>query len=160
MHHALLARGFDQLDHAILDELQEDGRISVAELARKIHLSAPAVHQRIKRLERAGIIQRYAALVDRESVGYDLLCFVRIGLHALTPPQQEALRAALREIPAVLECYGTAGTQDLMLKVVAHNHRELDALLNERLAALPGVERIETSLVLNEIKPPSPLKVR
>ncbi|CAG0973798.1 partial HTH-type transcriptional regulator LrpC, partial [Anaerolineae bacterium] len=67
----LIDKGFDQLDYAILKELQVNGRVSVADLGRKIHLSAPAVYQRIKRMERAGVIRQYVALIDREAAGYD-----------------------------------------------------------------------------------------
>src|SRR5215217_6333819 len=69
MAKSLFDSGFDQLDRAILEELQVNSRISVADLARKIHLSPPAVHQRIKRLEREGVIQQYVALLNREMVG-------------------------------------------------------------------------------------------
>jgi len=71
---------FDRLDRAIVEELQVNGRISVADLARKVYLSPPAVYQRIKRLERAGMIRQYVALVSREMAGCDLMCFIRLSL--------------------------------------------------------------------------------
>jgi len=91
---------FDQLDRAILEELQVNGRISVADLARKIFLSPPAVYQRIKRLERAGMIRQYVALLDYEMA----------------------------------------------------DHKALERFISEHLMTLPGIEKIETSVVLNEIK--------
>ncbi|MBC7872067.1 MAG: AsnC family transcriptional regulator, partial [Chitinophagaceae bacterium] len=72
MSKTLFGGAIDQLDHAILEELQVNGRISVSDLARKIHLSPPAVYQRIKRLERAEVIRQYVALIDREAAGYDV----------------------------------------------------------------------------------------
>ncbi|MCU0465315.1 MAG: Lrp/AsnC family transcriptional regulator [Anaerolineae bacterium] len=143
---------FDQLDRAILDELQVNGRISVADLARKIHLSSPAVYQRIKRLERAGMIRQYVALVDREQAGYDLMCFIRLSLQQHSREQVEVVIAALADQPGVLECYHTAGTHDLLLKVIAADHRALERFISDHLMTLKGIEKIETSVVLNEIK--------
>lgn len=160
MAQSLLNRGFDQLDHTILHELQVNGRISVADLARKIHLSAPAVHQRIKRLERAGVIQQYVALLNRESVGYDLLCFVRVSLQPHTRENLDELEKAMLAHMAVLECYRTAGNHDILLKIAVHNHRELDEFIGEHLARLPGVDRIETSLVMGEVKTTTALDLK
>lgn len=152
MANAFFQDGFDQLDRAILEELQVNGRISVADLARKIHLSPPAVYQRIKRLERAGVIQQYVALVDREAVGYDLLCFIRISVQPHTDALMQAFQQAVAGLPQVLECYRMAGSYDILLKVVVPNHRQLDQFIRDHLMSLTGVERIETSLVLNEMK--------
>lgn len=143
---------FDQLDRTILEELQMDGRLSIADLARKIHLSSPAVYQRIKRLERAGLIRQYVALLDRERVGYDLLCFVRLSLKQHTREQLAEVQAVIGGLSAVLECYHTAGSYDLLLKVVAADHRALERFISEHLMTLNGIEKIETSVVLNEMK--------
>ncbi len=143
---------FDQLDRAILEELQVNGRISVADLGRKIHLSSPAVYQRIKRLERAGMIERYVALINREEAGYDVLCFIRVSIQPHTREQLEQFRASVCELPEVLECYHTAGSFDLMLKVVAPDNKALDQLIRDHLMTIPGIERVETNLVLNEMK--------
>ena len=160
MPNSLLDGGFDQLDHAILKELQSNGRISVADLARKIHLSSPAVYQRIKRLERAGVITGYVALVDREAAGYDLLCFIRLNLQTHSKERLEQFAAAVQGHPAVLECYHTAGSFDLLLKIVVRNQRELERFVNEQLMTIDGVERIDTSLVLTEMKSTTALKIK
>lgn len=160
MKRLLLDSGFDQLDIAILDELQANGRISVADLARKIHLSQPAVHSRIRRLEREGIIQGYVALVDRESAGYDLLCFIRLTLqphsHDVFCKAQDTLKA----LPTVLECYRITGNYDLLLKVVLRDSRELEQFIQEQLMTIPGIDRIDTDLVLNEVKQSNALQFR
>lgn len=152
MKNTLHDGGFDQLDLAILEELQSNGRISVADLARKIHLSQPAVHNRIKRLEREGVIEQYVALVNREAAGYDLLCFIRVSVHPHTKELFDCWREKVSELPAVLECYRTAGSHDLLLKVAVHNHKELDQFINEHLMTISGIDRIETNMVLNEFK--------
>lgn len=151
MKKSLEERGYDNLDRVILEELQANGRISVADLARKIHLSQPAVHNRIKRLERDGMIKAYVALLDREHVGYDLLCFVQIRLN---PHSETVMREAenyIRKLPQVLEVYATTGSSDMMLKIVVENHHQLNDLIAE-LTGLDGIERLETSVVLREVK--------
>lgn len=160
MANTLFEGGFDQLDHAILQELQMNGRVSVADLARKIHLSPPAVYQRIKRLERAGVISQYVALVDREAAGYDLLCFIRVSIQPHTKECMALFQQAIAGHPAVLECYHTAGTFDLLMKVVMRNQKELERFVNDELMTIAGVERIETSLVLTEMKSTTALKLK
>ncbi len=149
MKKSLQDLGFDNLDRAILDELQLNGRVSVADLARKIHLSQPAVHNRIKRLERSGVIKGYVALIDREQAGYDVLCFVELSI------QQEhnnSIREAIATMPEVLECYRMTGKSDMLLKVVVENHRQLNDFIENRLCKLAGIDRVETTVVLNEVK--------
>lgn len=152
MSKSVFEGAFDQLDRTILEELQADGRISIADLARKIHLSSPAVYQRIKRLERAGLIKGYVALVDREQVGYDLLCFVRLSLQQHSRERLEQVQAVIAGLKQVIECYHTAGSYDLLLKVIAPDHRGLERFISEHLMTLQGIEKIETSVVLSEIK--------
>ncbi len=154
--------GFDQLDLAILEALQANGRISVADLARSIHLSQPAVHNRIKRLERAGVITAYVALLDRDAAGYNLLCFIGLTLRPHTQAQFEAVQDALSAQDCVLECYRVSGAQDLMLKVALADHKALDDFVMTHLSTLPGIERIETHMVLHEVKQTTrlPLKKR
>jgi len=142
----------DVLDKTILDILQSEGRISNAELARRVNLSPPATHARIKRLEEQGVISRYAALLEREQVGYDMLCFVHISLQLHQPEQVESVRKAIREFPEVLECHHVTGEYDYLLKVVIRNRKDLERFVIERLTPIPGVARIQTSLVLTEVK--------
>jgi Lrp/AsnC family transcriptional regulator, leucine-responsive regulatory protein len=156
----LLESGFDGLDLAILNELQQNGRVSVADLARKIHLSQPAVHNRMKRLEREGIIREYVALVDRESAGYDLMCFIRVTVQPHSRDVFCDIQRILSEMPAVLECYRTAGSHDLLMKVVMRDHKALDRFLAETLMAIPGIDRIDTDVVLNEVKSTTALELK
>lgn len=152
MKELLQASGFDNLDFAILEELQKNGRISVADLARKIHLSQPAVHNRIKRLERQGVISQYVALLDREALGYDLLCFIQVSLTQHISEQINQVMESFRVLPQVLECYRIAGEYDILLKVALRNTRHLDQFIELHLTTQAGIGRIQTSLVLNEGK--------
>lgn len=151
MKKALQQRGYDNLDLAILDELQRNGRTSVADLARKIHLSQPAVHNRIKRLEHDGVIKQYVALLDRQVVGYDLLCFVQIVLTQHDHAVIAALQERLTQMVIVLECYTVTGQADMILKVVIENQAALSHL-TKLLTQEAAIARIETAIVLQQVK--------
>lgn len=142
----------DPTDKLILQILQAEGRISNAELARRVNLSPPATHARLRRLEESGLIRSYAALLDREKAGFDMLCFVQISLVLHQPEQVEAVRVAIRQMPEVLECHHVTGEYDYLLKVAIHNRKDLERFVLERLTPIPGVARIHTSLVLTEVK--------
>ena len=142
----------DALDQRILDELQKDARISNAELARRVNLSPPATHARVKRLEEKETIQQYVALLDRQRTGYDMLCFVRVSLQLHDLAQVIGFHEAVRKIPEVLECHHVTGDYDYLLKVVAHNTEDLENFLVNRLTPIPGIAQIHTSLVLREVK--------
>jgi DNA-binding Lrp family transcriptional regulator len=139
-------------DRQILAILQEEGRISNAELARRIDLSPPATYVRLKNLEEAGYIRGYVALLQPEHVGYDLLCFVQVTLQLHNIEQIEAFRAAVRSMPEVLECHHVTGDYDYLLKVASRSRKDLERFLMEQLTPAPGVARIHTHLVLSEIK--------
>jgi len=142
----------DELDSRILEILQTDARISNAELARRVNLSPPATLARVRRLEENGYIDRYATLIDRKQVGYDLLCFVRVSLQLHDIEQVDGFREAVQQMSEVLECHHVTGDYDYILKVVARNTQDLENFLINQLTPIPGVARIYTSLVLNEVK--------
>lgn len=149
----------DKVDRTILHALQTNGRMSNVELAQRINLSPPATHARIKRLEQRGYIRQYVALLDQEKVGYDMLCFVNISLQLHQPDQVEGIREAIRGMPEVLECYHVTGEFDYLLKVVIKNRKDLERFVIDRLTSVPGVARIHTSLVLNQVKSTTELPV-
>lgn len=142
----------DAIDKAILSTLQTEGNISIVDLAKRIALSTPATHARLQRLKAQGYIDGYAALVNRERVGFDLMCFVHISLAAHTTEQVEKIRKAIAQMPEVLECYHITGEYDYILKVALRNRKDLERFLLDRLTPIPGMARIHTSLVLNEVK--------
>ena len=142
----------DRKDRQILHLLQESGRLSSAELARRVNLSAPGLQKRLKKLERNGCIDRYVALVNREALGLDVLCFAQV---TLTRHQSDCVTQfcdRVRGLPEVLECHHLSGEFDYLLKVVVANHRHLAQFLSEQISQIPGVDRIRTSIVLDEIK--------
>jgi DNA-binding Lrp family transcriptional regulator len=142
----------DDLDKSILRELQDDSAISNVELARRISLSPPAVHARIKRLEELGYVRQYVAILDREKVGYDMLCVISVTLQRHQIDGITVFREAVQQMPEVLECYFVTGEFDYLLKVAVHSRKELERFLMEKLTPIPGIARIATSIVLTEIK--------
>ena len=142
----------DEIDNTILTILQREGRLSNADLARRIGLSPPATHTRLHRLEDIGLIASYAALLDREKAGFDMLVFIHLSLQRHQPDVVESVHAAIRRMPEVLECHHVTGDYDLLLKVVIRNRKDLERFVVERLTAVPGLARIQTSLVLTEVK--------
>lgn len=142
----------DELDKSLLRALQANGRISNVELARKINLSPPAVHSRLKRLEQEGYIRQYSAVVDHEKAGYDLECYIQIGLQTPQSIQVEGFREAMRNMPEVQECHHITGEYDYILKVVLKNRKYLEDFILNKISSIPGVARIHTNLVLAEVK--------
>jgi Lrp/AsnC family leucine-responsive transcriptional regulator len=142
----------DEIDRAILGLLQADGRMTNADLARAVGLSPAATHARVRRLERDGLIRAYVALVDRERAGFDLLCFVSVSLQLHRPTLVASFPKRVAEMPEVLECHHVTGESDYLLKVAVRGRHELEHFIVDRLTPIPGVARIQTSLVLRELK--------
>lgn len=152
MLRCLSKMNLDDLDQRLLSELQNDARVPNAELSRRLNLSPPAVHARVRRLEELGFIRGYAALLDRERLGFDMLCFIQISLQLHQLEQVTHFRTTIQQIPEVLECHHVTGEYDYLLKIAVRNRQELERLVMEKLTPIPGVARIHTSLVFSEIK--------
>ncbi|MCA9970363.1 MAG: Lrp/AsnC family transcriptional regulator [Anaerolineales bacterium] len=142
----------DDIDRTILTQLQQDARITHTELARQVALSPPALQKRIRKLEEAGVIARYATILDPERVGFDMLCFVQVTLQRHEPQAVDCFKAAVQRMPEVLACHHITGEYDYLLKVVVRNRKHLERFILETLTPVPGMDRIRTSLVLSQIK--------
>ncbi len=142
----------DDLDRSILRHLQVDGRMSNLDLSRAVGLSPAATHARVRRLEERGVITGYAAQVDPERAGFDLLCLISIGIQLHHQDAVARIRTALAALPEVLECHHVTGQYDYLLKVVLSDRRALERFVVEKLTPLPGIARIQTSVVLAVVK--------
>lgn len=142
----------DALDKQILRIFQAEGRIAIAELSQRIHLSQPAIHARVKRMQDRGFIRQFVALLDREVLGYDLMALIHVTLAQHQRERVQEFRAAIQAMPQVLECFHVTGEYDYMLKVVVRNRQELEQFLIDILTPAPGVGRIHTNIVFSEIK--------
>ncbi len=150
----------DSIDFKILEILQQEGRISNAELARRINLSQPATHARLKRLEQSGIIQAYTAILNREMLGFGMLCFVHVTLEKHQPDWVNNFHEQVSQMPEVIECYHVTGEYDYLLKVVMRQRRDLEGFLVDKLSRIVGVGRVHTSVVLREVKETSALPLQ
>ena len=136
----------DELDLQILAALQRNGRSTFAELGTLVGLKAPAVHDRVKRLEQRGHIRGYAAQLDANRLGLELIAFVS----CYTSPEAtyDTFTAALAAMPEVLEVHSVAGEESFVAKVIARSTQHLDELLS-RLKVIPGMARTKTTIVLS-----------
>jgi DNA-binding Lrp family transcriptional regulator len=142
----------DEIDLQILRVLQSDGRTSNAELARQIGLTATPTLERVKRLEREGVIRRYTAQIDPASLGKGLVIFASVSLAMHDAENVEQFEAAVKRVPAVLECHHVTGEADFLVKIVVSDTREYERLLLQHLTKLPGVRQIRSSVVLSTLK--------
>ncbi len=140
----------DNNDRRILEILQDDARRSRADIGKAVGLSAAAVHERIKKLERSGVVQGYAALVDPVRARCDLLAFVEVFVDH--PDQETRFLQEVGGMPEVQECHRITGRATCLLKVRVRDREGLQVLILDRLNALPGVRGTETVVVLKTTK--------
>jgi DNA-binding Lrp family transcriptional regulator len=133
----------DKKDFALIEALQQNASRRLEDLAKLVHLAPSSVHDRLRRLEKAGIIHQWTIKIDAPALGLGVLAFV--GIRATKPCSE--LVAALGAIPAIEECHSVAGELSMILKVrVASTPALLE--LSERLREIPGVEQTQTTIVL------------
>ncbi|MGO4889492.1 Lrp/AsnC family transcriptional regulator [Anaerobacillus sp. MEB173] len=147
---SITSRVLDRVDLQILDILQKQAHVSNAEIARRVNLSSPAIHSRIKRLENEGYINKQVAILNPEKLGFDLLCFIFISTNIHQAEKLDVLEDAFRQMTEVLECHCLTGEYDYLLKVANRDRTDLQAFIR-KLNEL-GITKIQTSLGLREIK--------
>ena len=141
----------DKTDCDILHLLQNNSRITNAELAEQVNLSASACHRRVQRLEADGYISKYVALLDARKMGVPATVFVEITLSTQADDVLEAFEKAVQRIPDVLECHLTAGAADYILKVVAEDTEDFARIHRQYLTRLPGVAKMQSSFALRTV---------
>lgn len=144
--------GLDATDVKILRELQADGRISNADLAKRINLSPSPCLSRVRNLEREMVIDRYVAILRPHSVGLSLSVFIRVGLERQVEENLERFEAKMDEYPNVMECYLMSGESDYLLRVVVKDITELQEFIIQELTKIPGVANIQSSFALKQVK--------
>lgn len=149
----------DIWERRILALLQEDASLSTATIAEAVGLSASPCWRRIDRLERDGIIKRRVALVDRAKVGLKAQIFAQVKLNAHGRANLDQFTAAIRELPEVMECHVLMGSVDFMLRIVAADIESYERLFFEKLSNLPGVQEINSTVALSEIKSTTSLPI-
>ena len=142
----------DAYERKILRVLQDDASLSTAAVAEAVGLSASPCWRRIDRLEREGIIKRRVAIVERRKVGLNAQIFAQVKLNAHGRANLDEFAAAIRTFPEVLECHVLMGSGDFMLRVAAADSEAYERVFFEKLSRLPGVQEINSTVALSEIK--------
>lgn len=142
----------DHIDRQILAELQEDGRMTNVELARRVGISAPPCLRRVRTLEEAGYIRGYHADVDERSLGFEVQVFAMVGLQRQAEQDLTAFEQRCREWPLVRECHMLNGEVDFILKCVAPDLSTFQNFLTRELTSAPNVASVKTSLVIRGAK--------
>ncbi len=149
----------DAADRRILRALQRDGRIAVTQLAEEVGLSATPCLRRIRRMEEAGVIARYAALVDPARIGLPIQAFVMVALSSHAEEVAAAFHKALASREEVLAAWAMSGDMDYMLHVVAADFDAYAEFALKALLRMPGVKETRSAFVLTAVKPPGAVPV-
>jgi len=147
----------DRYDLQILTELQADARLTNAELAQRVGLSAAPCWRRVRALEEAGYIKGYHAEIDRRRIGLGVLAFVRVDAERVTGQSAREMENAIRQVPEIVSCHYISGTGTFELQVVARDLDAFSQFARQVLINLPHVKDLHTSFSLGEIKASSSL---
>jgi DNA-binding Lrp family transcriptional regulator len=142
----------DEIDRRILSALQQDGRLTLAELSQKVGLSASPCHRRVRLLEERGVIERYAAVINQRSVGLPVSVFISIKLESQREDSLQKFAKAIAPWPEILECYLMTGQRDYLLRVVVADLAAYEVFLKTKLTRLNGISSIESSFALEQVK--------
>jgi Lrp/AsnC family transcriptional regulator len=154
-----MSEELDPYERRILAVLQEDANLSTAEVAERVGLSASPCWRRIDRLQRDGIITRRVALVDRRKIGLNAHIFAQVKLNAHGRANLDEFSESIRAFPEVLECFVMMGSVDFMLRIVAKDIEAYERFFFDKLSRLPGVQEINSTVALSEIKATTALPV-
>jgi Lrp/AsnC family leucine-responsive transcriptional regulator len=143
---------FDNYDKQIIEILQNNASISNIDLSKKIGLSPSACLGRTKRLEELGVIKQYAAVIDAKKIGLEIVAFTFVNLSPHNRKISNAFLAKVKETPQVLECYNITGNWDYLLKIVARDIASYRDFAIDSLLAFPGINKIESTIVLSTDK--------
>ncbi|MEZ3155522.1 Lrp/AsnC family transcriptional regulator [Microbacterium sp. BWR-S6Y] len=149
----------DAIDRLILAELQRDGRLSNQDLADRVGLSPSPCLRRVRRLEDAGVIAGYRAVVSPPAVDLAITAFVRLRLASHEGATVDAVEEKLRAIPSIVEAHLLAGDWDYLVRIVTPTFEEYERLLREHLRSIPSLASIDTTFAFGVTKPLSPLPV-
>ncbi|MER7761448.1 Lrp/AsnC family transcriptional regulator [Streptomyces sp. NPDC097619] len=142
----------DGVDFRIIHELQADGRLSNQDLADRVQLSPSPCLRRVRRLEEAGLIRGYTAMVDQSAFGLPITVFVRIRLERHTGDAVRVFEEEVGRIEHIQDCYLMAGSSDYLLRIVIESLEAYEVLVRTRIHAIPGIASIESSFAFGSVK--------
>lgn len=139
----------DSTDRKILSILQDNSRVTTKEMASQLHLSNTPVYERVKKLEKAGIIEKYTAKLDPDKVGRSMTSFIMVSLQNHTKKVVEAFQQEAMGLPEVMEFYYISGNYDALLKVMVTDMREFKEFLEEKLASVENITQFHSIFVIS-----------
>ncbi len=139
----------DIIDVRILEVLQDNARVSISELSRRVNLSLSAVSERLKKLENSNIIESYTAILDAKRMGKDLSVVISIGLESTS--DTKSFLEFVESEPEILECHYITGEYDYMLKVTTSSTHTLELIMN-KIKSFSGIKRTQTNVILSTTK--------
>lgn len=145
-------RNLDRIDRSILKELQADGRLSIVELAARVHLTNTPCSERVRRLEKSGLIKKYKAVVDPSMLGLSHLTVVQISMAVTSDNYLDDVNAAIMKIPEVESCLMIAGSFDYVLVVRTRDMAHYREVLGEQISKLPGIRQTNSFAVMEVVK--------
>ena len=146
-----MPNSLDSIDLRLLQNLQEDARLTNVELAERVGLSPSPCLRRLKRLEAEGFIKGYMTLIDQNAIGLPVSIFVSVTLKQQTESALEEFEARIRELPQVMECYLMTGTSDYLLRVVTADLAAYERFLKDHLTRIPAIASIQSSFALKQV---------
>ena len=147
-----MAKGIDFIDRRILSELQDNGRLPIVELANRVNLTKTPCAERVRRLERDGVIKGYRAELDEDQMGAGFVMVVLVSLTQTSDNAFELFNSAVRSIPEIQACYLVAGHFDYMLKVRTSDIARYRSVLGDQIGRLPGVQQTHSFVVMELVK--------
>ena len=142
----------DLTDKKILNLLQQNSKANIKEIALKIGLTQTPTYERIKRLEKTGVIQNYIAVLDKEKVGYSIEVFCQVTLLVHSKEMITRFENAINKIDEVMECFHVAGNYDYLLKVIVKDMNSYQAFLKNKLSVLDSVANVQSTFVMSSTK--------
>ncbi|MBU1340705.1 MAG: Lrp/AsnC family transcriptional regulator [Proteobacteria bacterium] len=142
----------DKIDKQILNTLQENGKTTNSKLSKIVGISAPATLERVKRLELAGVISYFTAVLNPEKIGFSIMAMVNISLSLSSLSSVAAIKEKFTELDEVIECYQIAGANDFILKVIAKDIKAYGEFMNMKLTQIEGIQVIKSSFVIDNVK--------
>jgi len=145
-------RRLDRIDIGILNQLQQNARMTNAELARSVNLSPTPCFNRVRALEKLGLFKQQVTLLDPELLGLSINVFIQVSLEKQVEDGLRRFEEAIAERPEVMECYLMTGDADYLLRVVMPDMRTLERFILEHLTKIPGISNIRSSFALKQVR--------
>jgi hypothetical protein len=149
----------DKIDLQILKFLQDDALMTNKEIAAHLNMTTTPIHERIKRLEREGVIEKYTAILNKSKLGKSLVVLVDVTLKEHAAVYLEQFEKDVLLLPEVVECYCISGGSDFLLKVLMKDMDEYRHFILHKLATLPNIGNAQSRFVVNEIKSQTPVPI-